>query len=100
MSTKNVDYIEKILLIGNSGVGKSNILMKFADDDFTSNFIVTIGIDFKIKTIDVNGLKIKLQIWDTAGQEKYHSLNQIYYRGAHGALLVYDVTDKDSFAKV
>ncbi|KAF9665492.1 hypothetical protein SADUNF_Sadunf16G0128300 [Salix dunnii] len=84
------DYLIKLLLIGDSGVGKSCLLLRFSDGSFTTSFITTIGIDFKIRTIELDGKRIKLQIWDTAGQEPY-------YRGAMGILLVYDVTDESSF---
>ena len=68
MAKKSYDYLFKLLLIGDSSVGKTAILLRFADDSFSPNFISTIGIDFRIKTIEIRGKKIKLQIWDTAGQ--------------------------------
>jgi len=74
--------------------------MRFADDAFTTNFISTIGIDFKIKTVDIEGTRIKLQIWDTAGQERFRTITNAYYRGAMGILLVYDITDEISFRNV
>ncbi|CAJ0842291.1 1214_t:CDS:2 [Entrophospora sp. SA101] len=83
------DYLIKLLLIGDSGVGKSCLLLRFSDDSFTPSFITTIGIDFKIRTIELDGKRIKLQIWDTAGQERFPM----------GILLVYDVTDERSFNK-
>jgi len=83
-----------------AGVGKSAILMRFADDTFTSSFITTIGIDFKIRTITLDGKRIKLQIWDTAGQERFKTITTAYYRGAMGILLVYDVTSDASFANI
>ncbi|XP_028555354.1 ras-related protein RABE1c-like isoform X2 [Dendrobium catenatum] len=84
------DYLIKLLLIGDSGVGKSCLLLRFSDGSFTTSFITTIGIDFKIRTIELDGKRIKLQIWDTAA----------YYRGAMGILLVYDVTDESSFNNI
>jgi Ras-related protein Rab-8A len=90
----------KLLLIGDSGVGKSCLLCRYSDDVFNSNFITTIGIDFKIRTIELDGAKIKLQIWDTAGQERFRTITQAYYRGAMGILLVYDVTDDKSFNNI
>eukprot|EP01117_Protostelium_nocturnum_P007504 TRINITY_DN2684_c0_g1_i1.p1 TRINITY_DN2684_c0_g1~~TRINITY_DN2684_c0_g1_i1.p1 ORF type:complete len:213 (-),score=69.58 TRINITY_DN2684_c0_g1_i1:63-701(-) len=94
------DFLIKLLLIGDSGVGKSCLLLRFSDDSFTPSFITTIGIDFKIRTIDLEGKKIKLQIWDTAGQERFRTITTAYYRGAMGILLVYDVTDDKSFANM
>mmetsp|Transcript_4051 Transcript_4051/g.4673 ORF Transcript_4051/g.4673 Transcript_4051/m.4673 type:complete len:202 (+) Transcript_4051:27-632(+) len=94
------DFLIKLLLIGDSGVGKSCILLRFSDDSFTASFITTIGIDFKIKTIELDGKRIKLQIWDTAGQERFRTITTAYYRGAMGILLVYDVTDEQSFQNI
>merc|ERR1711934_1027626 len=94
------DMLIKLLLIGDSGVGKSCLLCRYSDDVFNSNFITTIGIDFKIRTIELDGAKIKLQIWDTAGQERFRTITQAYYRGAMGILLVYDVADDKSFNNI
>ncbi|XP_008779100.1 ras-related protein RABE1c-like isoform X1 [Phoenix dactylifera] len=94
------DYLIKLLLIGDSGVGKSCLLLRFTDDSFTTSFITTIGIDFKIRTIELDGKRIKLQIWDTAGQERFRTITTAYYRGAMGILLVYDVTDESSFNNI
>jgi len=76
------------------------LLLRFSDDSFTPSFITTIGIDFKIRTIDLDGKRIKLQIWDTAGQERFRTITTAYYRGAMGILLVYDVTDEKSFGNI
>jgi Ras-related protein Rab-8A len=76
------------------------LLLRFSEDDFQASFITTIGIDFKIRTVDLDGTRTKLQIWDTAGQERFRTITTAYYRGAHGILLVYDVTDEASFANV
>lgn len=94
------DYLFKLLLIGDSGVGKSCLLLRFADDVYSETYISTIGVDFKIRTINLDNKIVKLQIWDTAGQERYRTITSSYYRGAHGIILVYDVTDKDSFDHV
>uniref|UniRef100_A0A3B3BS62 small monomeric GTPase n=1 Tax=Oryzias melastigma TaxID=30732 RepID=A0A3B3BS62_ORYME len=76
------------------------VLFRFADDAFNSTFISTIGIDFKIRTIDLDGKKIKLQIWDTAGQERFRTITTAYYRGAMGIMLVYDITNEKSFDNI
>merc|ERR1712123_377975 len=97
---KPYDLLFKLLLIGDSGVGKTCIIFRFTDDAFSSTFISTIGIDFKVKTILLRGKKIKLQIWDTAGQERFHTITTSYYRQAMGILLVYDVTNEKTFANI
>lgn len=94
------DYLFKLLLIGNSGVGKSCLLLRFSDDTYTNDYISTIGVDFKIKTVELDGKTVKLQIWDTAGQERFRTITSSYYRGSHGIIIVYDVTDQDSFDSV
>ena len=91
------DYLFKLLLIGNSSVGKSCILLRFSDNIFNDNFLPTIGVDFKIRTFDLQSKTIKMQIWDTAGQERFKTITSSYYRGAHGVILVYDITDRQSF---
>jgi len=97
---KKYDFLIKLLLVGDSGVGKSCILVRFADDSFTQSFIATIGIDFKIRTIELDDKRIKLQIWDTAGQERFKTITTAYYRGAMGILLVYDVTNEATFDSI
>merc|ERR1712139_617219 len=94
------DYVFKLVLIGDSGVGKSCLLLRFADDTYTESHISTIGVDFKIRTIQLDGKTIKLQIWDTAGQERFRTITSSYYRGAHGIIVVYDTTDHETFEHV
>ncbi|KAH0727711.1 hypothetical protein KY290_003415 [Solanum tuberosum] len=94
------DYLFKLLLIGDSGVGKSCLLLRFADDSYLDSYISTIGVDFKIRTVEQDGKTIKLQIWDTAGQERFRTITSSYYRGAHGIIIVYDITDQESFNNV
>ncbi|KAN0015552.1 hypothetical protein ACTFIU_008288 [Dictyostelium citrinum] len=95
------DFLFKILLIGDSGCGKSSLLLRFADDTFTESYISTIGVDFKIKTVYIEGKAIKLQVWDTVGQDRFRTRNNSsYYRGAHGIMVVYDITDQGSFNNV
>ena len=91
------DYLFKIVLVGDSGVGKSSLVLKYTDDVYNDNFISTIGVDFKIHTININGKQVKLQIWDTAGQERFKSITASYYKGAHCIIFVYDITDSQSF---
>lgn len=94
------DYLFILVLIGDSGVGKSCLLLRFADDKWTDSYISTIGVDFKIRTIELDGKTIKLQIWDTAGQERFRTISSTYYRGAHGIIVVYDITNIESFNNV
>ncbi|GMH25670.1 hypothetical protein Nepgr_027513 [Nepenthes gracilis] len=94
------DYLFKLLLIGDSSVGKSCLLLRFADDSYVDSYISTIGVDFKIRTVELDGKTIKLQIWDTAGQERFRTITSSYYRGAHGIIIVYDVTEMESFNNV
>ena len=91
------DYLFKYLIIGNSGVGKSCLLIRFTDDKYEEGYVTTIGVDFKIKTLIIEGKSVKLQIWDTAGQERFRNIVSSYYKGAHGIMMVYDITDLESF---
>ncbi|CAD7953393.1 unnamed protein product [Amoebophrya sp. A25] len=97
---RDYDHLFKLVLIGDSGVGKSCLLLRFADDQFTESYITTIGVDFRFKTISVGGKTVKLQIWDTAGQERFRTITSAYYRGADGIVIVYDCGDRDSFNNV
>ncbi|KAH8741900.1 rab1a protein [Cryptosporidium ryanae] len=97
---KEYDYLFKLVLIGDSGVGKSCLLLRFADDSFTDSYITTIGVDFRFRTIKIGDKVIKLQIWDTAGQERFRTITSAYYRGADGVVLVYDTTSSSSFEHI
>lgn len=99
MSTE-YDYLFKILLIGDSGVGKSSVLLRYSDDAYSDSYTSTIGVDFKIKTIKLDNKRIKLQVWDTSGQERFRTITNSYYRGAHGVIVAYDITDKVTFDNV
>ncbi|CAN4105084.1 unnamed protein product [Withania somnifera] len=94
------DYLFKLVLIGDSGVGKSNLLSRFTKNEFNLESKSTIGVEFATKSLNVDGKVIKAQIWDTAGQERYRAITSAYYRGAVGALLVYDVTRHVTFENV
>ena len=98
--TAEPNHTFKILTIGESGVGKTCVLRRFVENKFLKNHLATIGIDFKTKVITLNGLNIKLKIWDTAGQERFRNITNQYYKGADGILLVYDVTDEESYSKI
>lgn len=90
----------KILTIGDSGVGKTCLLLRYVDDRFSSSFISTIGIDFKVKILDIEDNKVRVQLWDTAGQERFRTITTSYFRGAHGVALCFDLTDAKSFTAV
>lgn len=94
------DYVFKVLLVGESGVGKSSVLLRFCDNAYSESFVATIGVDFKITTLRANNKTIKLQIWDTAGQDRFRSITQSYYRGASAIAIVYDISDYESFRRV
>ena len=94
------DYIIKTLIIGDSGVGKTCILLRYCDNKFSFNHVSTVGLDFKSKLVEVDGKRIQLQIWDTAGQDRFKTITQTYYKGAKGIILSYSCNDKSSFANV
>lgn len=100
MNIQDVDHIFKVLIIGDSSVGKSNILLRFSDNIFHDTFLPTIGVDFKIRNVKMGDQTIKLNIWDTAGQERFKTITSTYYKGAHGIILAYDITDRESFNNV
>ena len=100
-SPTDTDLVYKILLLGDSEVGKSCFLMRYADNVFVDNYITTIGLDYKLKYIQLDsGQVIKVQLWDTAGQDRYRTIAKNYYKGSHGILLLYDVTKTSSFENI
>jgi Ras-related protein Rab-8A len=93
-----MEEVYKYVAVGNSGVGKSCLLLRFCDNDFTTSFSATIGIDFKIRTVELqSGKRVRIQIWDTAGQDRFRAITTAYYRGAQAALVVFDISNRDSF---
>ncbi|ONH67638.1 GTP-binding protein ypt3 [Cyberlindnera fabianii] len=94
------DYLFKIVLIGDSGVGKSNLLSRFTRNEFNLDSKSTIGVEFATRTLEIEGKKVKAQIWDTAGQERYRAITSAYYRGSVGALIVYDISKSESYESV
>jgi len=96
----SADYIIKLLTLGETEVGKTSIVLRYSDDKFHDNKIATIGIDFKIKIIKKGNEKIKVSIYDTAGQERFKNIVKHYYKGANGVLLIYDITKRDTFEKL
>ena len=96
----NYDYLLKYIIIGDSAVGKSNLLLRFAQNDFKYEYQLTIGVEFGAKNIEINKRRYRLQIWDTAGQENYRSITRAYYKNSVCAILVYDITNRDSFEHI
>ena len=100
-SSNDADLVFKILLLGDSEVGKSCFLMRYSENVFIENYITTIGLDYKLKTVKLDtGKTIKVQLWDTAGQDKYRTIAKNYYKGSHGILLLYDITKQSSFDNI
>ena len=100
MTTHKFDYLFKLLIIGEVSVGKTCLLLRYADDSFTQNHLTTLGIDFKTKFITINNSVIKLQIWDTAGQERFRTITKSYYKDANGIILTYDISNSDSLKNI
>ena len=100
MEKESYDLLFKLILIGDSCVGKSNILLKYLKNEFDPNSRATVGVEFGTKNILINNKKIKIQIWDTAGEERYRSITSAYYKGAKGAFIVYDITRKSTFDNI
>jgi len=97
---KDYDYKFKVLMCGDSNVGKSSLVLRFADNTYSEDFISTIGVDFKVKKLEVGNNMVQLAVWDTAGQERFRTISSGYYRGAHGIIIVFDVTNKQSFENI
>ena len=101
MSTKEAKELNiKIILIGDSNVGKTTLLYKYINNENTEDITPTVGLENKVKTIEINGIKTKIQIWDTAGQEKFNSLTQNFFKNTDGILIVFDLTNKESFTNI
>eukprot|EP00742_Colponemidia_sp_Colp-10_P000388 GILJ01000425.1.p1 GENE.GILJ01000425.1~~GILJ01000425.1.p1 ORF type:complete len:214 (-),score=20.34 GILJ01000425.1:287-928(-) len=100
MSQSSYDYLLKVLIVGDAAVGKSSLMLRYAEDSFSGHHTSTIGIDFKVVTSSHEGKVVKLQVWDTAGHERFRTISTSYYRGAHGALVVFDRSNRDSFEHV
>eukprot|EP00466_Bigelowiella_natans_P019187 jgi/Bigna1/52074/estExt_Genewise1Plus.C_50108 len=96
MANPQPDHLFKLVIIGDAGVGKSSLLLRFTEDNFSTNYISTIGVDFRFRTLNIKQKIVKLQIWDTAGQERFRTITSAYYRGADGVILVYDFTSDES----
>jgi Ras-related protein Rab-1A len=94
------DYLIKCLIIGDSGTGKSSLMVRFTDDVFSASYISTIGVDFKLKTINYRNKNFKIQIWDTAGQDRFRTITSSYYRGANAVIICYDITDRITFSNI
>ena len=94
---KKYDLMSKLVIVGDAAVGKTNILLRLTEDHFRLMHNSTIGVDFKIKTLQVDSKKIKFTIWDTAGQDRFRTITQNYYRGSDGVIFTYSISDKNSF---
>ncbi|XP_049451859.1 ras-related protein Rab-15-like [Epinephelus fuscoguttatus] len=94
---KQYDILFRLLMLGDSGVGKTCMLRRFTESDFDPTHISTIGVDFKMKTLELDGIRVRVQIWDTAGQERYQTITKQYYRRAQGIIFAYDITSESSF---
>lgn len=94
---KEYDYFMKVVLVGGSNVGKSSLMMRFTDDKFNETYVNTIGVDFRFRTLDILGKRVKVQVWDTAGQEKFRTMTSTFYRGSDAILMAYDITESGSY---
>ena len=98
--SQDYDYLFKVLLLGDSDVGKSSLILRYTEETFNSKLVNSIGVDFKMKKKEVDGKVIKVQIWDTAGHERFRSITYSYYRGANAIIIVFDLSDKKSFISI
>lgn len=94
------DFTVKVVILGNSGVGKTNIITRYCDNQFNLNYMPTIGVDLRVKTVTVDNKRIKMHIWDTAGQERFKDISKTYFKGAIGIILAYSITDMQSFNEI
>lgn len=94
------EFVYKLLILGDSSVGKTCFLLRYCDNLYNENHIATIGVDYRVKNIEIENSKIKLQVWDTAGQDRFKSITKSYYKGAHGILLLFDITSRESFHNI
>ena len=97
---RGTDLILKILVIGDSGVGKTNLITRYCENSYKNNYVATIGIDFKIKNFTLDNFSLRLQIWDTAGQERFKNMTNTFYKGAAGIVIAFSITDIQSFENV
>ena len=97
MSDESAEINLKILILGDSSVGKTTLLLKYVDGYFPTIYVATIGVEYKVKKININGININLQIWDTAGQERFRGITKNFLKGADGIIYTYDITNKSSF---
>ena len=98
--SQDYDYLFKVLLLGDSDVGKSSLILRYTEETFNSKLVNSIGVDFKMKKKEIDGKVIKVQIWDTAGHERFRSITYSYYRGANAIIIVFDLSDKKSFISI
>ena len=98
--SQDYDYLFKVLLLGDSDVGKSSLILRYTEETFNSKLVNSIGVDFKMKKREIDGKVIKVQIWDTAGHERFRSITYSYYRGANAIIIVFDLSDKKSFISI
>ena len=92
--------MSKVIVIGDSGIGKTNLITRFTDNFYKDSYVATIGVDFKIKSLLVDGVRVKMQVWDTAGQERFKHITKVYYKSADGVVLAFSLTDSKSFDNV